>query len=58
MYKMALASTEKGIHCIDQDPSIKKQLPRLRIALMQLQAELAWRLRELVSHEEEHRAYM
>ncbi|KAJ8653255.1 hypothetical protein O0I10_011103 [Lichtheimia ornata] len=47
MYKMALASTEKGIHCIDQDPSIKKQLPRLRIALMQLQAELAWRLREL-----------
>lgn len=52
MYKMALASAEKGIHCIDQDPSIKKQLPRLRIALMQLQAELAWRLRELVSHKE------
>lgn len=50
MYKVALASTEKGIQCIDQDPSIKKQLPRLRIALMQLQAELAWRLREMVSH--------
>ncbi|CDS06673.1 hypothetical protein LRAMOSA09200 [Lichtheimia ramosa] len=47
MYKVALASTEKGIQCIDQDPSIKKQLPRLRIALMQLQAELAWRLREM-----------
>ncbi|KAI7883534.1 hypothetical protein K492DRAFT_184930 [Lichtheimia hyalospora FSU 10163] len=47
MYKVALASAEKGIQCIDQDLSIQKQLPRLRIALLQLRAELAWRLREM-----------
>ena len=52
MYKVALVSAEKGIQCIDQDLSIQKQLPRLRIALLQLRAELAWRLREMVSRKE------